>query len=308
MDGFMVNAAFPTPAILLRRFVVAGWGVSWGVLIATAITCALIQVRAASSEHPHPDLLASDYLSRYDGVFWQERYEHTWYALACVLGALGGWIATRFLRPRMAALPAVIAFVPVAAWVCRGIFKADVNLDRFLAAAAILAVPLYRRTAHPDPKCRSGHSGHRHSGLGHGGSVAECGYAAGILCVPLAALIYGVARAASRRNGGERVQLRTPRRVLHRRPRALLPCARCRPRPRLRVTLRDRARLRLLACDGNVAVYRRPSNATSCSFWPSASCTSSPRSWCSPTGFAASGLRSRLRCSLLFLTCEGLGV
>ena len=145
-------ATSPIPAELLRRLVVAGWGVSWGVLIATAITCALIQFRDASSEHPHPDLLASDYLSRFDGVFWQERYEHTWYALACVLGALGGWITSRFFRPSVwLALPAVIAFLPAAAWVCRGIFKSDVNLDRFLATAAILALPLYRRTTHPDP-------------------------------------------------------------------------------------------------------------------------------------------------------------
>ena len=96
----MVNDASPTPAALLRRFVVAGWGVSWGVLIATAITCALIQFRDASSEHPHPDLLASDYLSRYDGVFWQEHYEHTWYALACVLGAAWWLDRNSVLAPR----------------------------------------------------------------------------------------------------------------------------------------------------------------------------------------------------------------
>jgi hypothetical protein len=190
MDRAMTNPASSTPQELLRRITVAGWGVAWGVLIAAAITCALIQFRDALSEQPHPDLLASDYLSRYDGVFWQERYEHTWYALACVLGALGGWIATRFLRPSgWLVLPAVIAFVPAAAWVCRGVFKADVNLDRFLATAAILALPLYRRTAVPGPSALPDSLAPT--------DTARPGramwYAAAILCVPLGLLVYGVA-------------------------------------------------------------------------------------------------------------------
>ena len=152
----MVNAAFPTPAILLRRFVVAGWGVSWGVLIATAITCALIQFRDASSEHPHPDLLASDYLSRYDGVFWQERYEHTWYALACVLVRWGLDRDSVLAPAGRLALPAVIAFVPVAAWVCRGVFKARREPRSLPGRGGDPGAPTLPANGPSRPECRSG--------------------------------------------------------------------------------------------------------------------------------------------------------
>jgi hypothetical protein len=189
MDRVMAHSISSTPSDQLRRLVVAGWGVCCGVLIATAITAALIVVRGDTYDHPHPALLSSEYLKHFEDVPWQERYERTWYALSCVLGALGGWVATRYSRIGMSwTLPALIAFVPAAAWICRGVFKGHTNLDRFLATAAILSLPLLRRSSRPL------------SDLDESpppvDEAARCRRrmwrTAGLLCMPLAGLLYGV--------------------------------------------------------------------------------------------------------------------
>jgi hypothetical protein len=86
---------------LLRRLAVAAWGACCGTFIAIAITAALILIRGDTYDRPHPDLLSSEYLKHFEDVPWQERYERTWYFLTCVLGALGGWLATRYLRERV---------------------------------------------------------------------------------------------------------------------------------------------------------------------------------------------------------------
>lgn len=152
MDRVMVDPVSSTPASLLRRLVIAGWGVCCGTFLATAITTVLIAGHGKSPQSLHPSLLPSEYLTRFGEVYWQERYERIWFALVCMLGSLGGLVAARFVRPSARlALPAIIAFIPAAAWVCRGVFKGETNLDRFLAIAAILSLPLFRRAPRPAP-------------------------------------------------------------------------------------------------------------------------------------------------------------
>ena len=188
MDRVMADPVSSTASDQLRRLLVAGWGVCCGVLIATAITAALILVRGDTYDHPHPALLSSEYLKHFEDVPWQERYERTWYALSCLLGALGGWMATRYSRAGMLwTLPAVIAFVPAAAWICRGIFKGQTNLDRFLATAAILSLPLWRRSSRPQSDLDV-----PPPALEVARSQRRMWLTAGVVCVPLAGLLYGV--------------------------------------------------------------------------------------------------------------------
>jgi hypothetical protein len=207
----------PTPAAppdLLRRLAVAAWGVACGVLFATAATAAIIAVRGDTQDRPHPALLHSEYLKAFELVPWQERYERTWYALVCAGGALGGWAATRFARvsPRLA-VPAVLAFVPVAAWACRDVFAAELGVGRLLACAAILAVPVLWRSqcpltrslrSLPSPRSRGEGEDQTLAPLrGEGGGASPPGeggncsphriwLTAALLCLPLAALLYGV--------------------------------------------------------------------------------------------------------------------
>src|SRR5947207_13045688 len=108
---------------LLRRFATALWGACVGVLIATIATGATIAARGDTHDRPHAGLLPSAYLSPYEMVPWQEKYEHSWYVLACAAGAACAWAAVRFVRPSpwLAALAAVAA-VPMIAEACRGVF------------------------------------------------------------------------------------------------------------------------------------------------------------------------------------------
>jgi hypothetical protein len=177
---------------LLRRLAVAAWGACCGTFIAIAITAALILIRGDTYDRPHPDLLSSEYLKHFEDVPWQERYERTWYFLTCVLGALGGWLATRYLRERAWwTLPAIIAFVPAAAWTCRGVFKGQTHLDRFLATAAILSFPLLlqflRRSSPPAPSVNEAPLIEASASPSR-----RLWLAAGMLCLPLSALLYGV--------------------------------------------------------------------------------------------------------------------
>jgi hypothetical protein len=137
----MINP--PTANELLRRLGVAAWGVCLGLLAATAATAALVAARGDTQDVRHPDLLPSQYLQSLEVVPWQERYERTWYGLACACGALGGWAVLRFARPipALAALT-VVAFVPAGFWACRGVFEGHPSAFRLLAGAAVLAVPL----------------------------------------------------------------------------------------------------------------------------------------------------------------------
>ena len=102
--------------------------------------------------------------------------------------ALGGWIALRYLRPRLGlALVAVIAFVPAAAWVCRGVFKGQTNLERFLAAAAILALPLLRRVPHQAPSDLLPPQLPAVTPM----PAKRMWISAGLVCLPLTLLLYG---------------------------------------------------------------------------------------------------------------------
>src|SRR5215470_13360430 len=135
----------PAPSDLLRRLAVAAWGACCGVLLATVVTATLIAIRGDTQDRPHAALLLSEYLKDYGIVPWQERYEQTWYALVCAGGVLCGWVATRFVRVSpWSAMTAAVAFVPVAAWACRGVFTADPSIERLLACAGVLMVPLPR--------------------------------------------------------------------------------------------------------------------------------------------------------------------
>src|SRR5919109_5311987 len=106
----------------LRRFGISLWGACVGAFVAALVTGATIAVRGDTHDQPHAGLLPSAYLSPYEMVPWQEKYEHMWYVLTCVAGAGCGWVAVRFVRPSpwLAALSAV-AVVPAVAAACHGV-------------------------------------------------------------------------------------------------------------------------------------------------------------------------------------------
>ena len=271
----MGNPDSSTPSDQLHRLVVAGWGVCCGALVATAITAVFIAFRTDTTESLHPSLLPSEYLVRFGGVYWQERYERMWYALTCVLGALGGWIALRYLRPHLGlALVAVIAFVPTAAWVCRGVFKGQTNLERFLAAAAILALPLLRRVPIQAPSDLPATPRTEKTPI----PAKRLWISAGLVCLPLTLLLYGtigphhVATVASECNKELHVASYIVGPALYYRARAWFPAstssrttASATPTP--------------FRSSWATAGWRRPSNASSCSSWSPAFSSTSPRSW-----------------------------
>ncbi len=175
---------------LLPRLMTASWGVCWGVLLATAATAAMIAINGDTQNKSHPALLRCEYLQPYEVVPWQERYEQSWYMLMCVTGALGAWAATRFARPSPCLVAiAVIAFIPVATGVCHGVFAGKMVLGRMLTCAAILSVPMLRRT-------RSVSDGvglaNQHPVADSPGSPKPTWLTSGLLCVPLAVVLYGV--------------------------------------------------------------------------------------------------------------------
>ena len=90
--------------------------------------CALIAIRGATrAPHPASRLRVSSVFALSPG---RSVTSARGIALACAAGALGGWIALRFLRHRFGlAAAAVIAFVPAAAWACRGVFKGQTTLN-----------------------------------------------------------------------------------------------------------------------------------------------------------------------------------
>jgi hypothetical protein len=180
----------PTPD-LLRRLAVALWGACVGVLVATAVTAAAIAIRGDTEDQPHPALLSSEYLKAFEMVPWQERYERMWYALVCAGGALGAWVATRFVRPSpWLATASVVAFVPVAAWACGAVFAAEFAVGRLLACAGVLAVPVVLSRVAPAgmPVRTPGAPAF----LPVPRKDRTMWLTAGLLCVPLAALLYGL--------------------------------------------------------------------------------------------------------------------
>jgi hypothetical protein len=189
----MSDPTLPAPSDLLRRLAVALWGACFGVLIATAATAALIAVRGDTQTTQHPALLPSVYLSGFEALPWQERYERTWYAIMCAGGALCGWLAARFARvsPWLAAAAAV-AFVPVASWACQGVFAANPSVERLLGGAGILAVPLLWRTrgAGRTPTVTEGVE--RQPLPYNPGSPRYMWRTAAFLSLPLTALLYGL--------------------------------------------------------------------------------------------------------------------
>ncbi|HVL15257.1 MAG TPA: hypothetical protein VM529_21985, partial [Gemmata sp.] len=130
-------------------------------------------------------------LSPYEKVPWQEKYEHSWYVLACAAGAAGAWVAARHVRPApwLSALAAVAA-VPALAEVCRGVFLGKLVTGRLWTCAGILAVPLaswpWRRRAATGATCESP------SPHDHPRTDRKLWLTAGVLCVPLAGLLYGL--------------------------------------------------------------------------------------------------------------------
>lgn len=185
----MTHSTQLAPPDFLRRLAIAGWGVGCGVLFATTFTATLIAVRCDTENRRHAALLSSQYLKEIDVVHWQERYEHSWYALVCAGGALCGWAALRFARVSpWPAMLAAIAFVPFAAWACRGVFAGSLAIERLLACTAILAVPLLWRTrsihnsALPETTPAAIASGH----------PKAMWLTAALLCLPLSALLYGL--------------------------------------------------------------------------------------------------------------------
>jgi len=174
---------------ILRRLVVAAWGTCCGLLAATVLTAALIAIRGDTHDQPHPALLASEYLKDYEIVPWQERYERTWYALACAGGALCGWAAIRFAKvSAWIALPAACGFVPAVGWSCRGVFSGEFPIGRFLVCLVILLLPLIaprrreRGVSEPEPALAPIVSAR----------ARTIWLSALILCLPLGVLLYGV--------------------------------------------------------------------------------------------------------------------
>ena len=132
----MMTDSDPDPSTssdLFGRFAVAAWGACWGVIVATAATALLIVARGDTHDQSHPAILPSDAMQPYVVIPWQERYERIWYALACVAGALCAWGAVRFARVSpWLAMPAVLAFIPLALRACRNTFHAHPNPGRIL--------------------------------------------------------------------------------------------------------------------------------------------------------------------------------
>ncbi|MFO0822110.1 MAG: hypothetical protein U0792_03155 [Gemmataceae bacterium] len=171
---------------LLRRLAVASWGVCWGVLIASAMIAVMIAVRCDTQDQLHPGILNSDSMQSFVRVPWQERYERIWYALVCVAGGLCGWTAVRYLKPSpaMAAI-AAIAFVPLATPLCESAFSVNLDVTRLMLCAAFLTVPLLasrlrfpREAQQPITDTPT--------------SPMRLWLTAGILALPLTALLYGV--------------------------------------------------------------------------------------------------------------------
>ncbi|MBA4189948.1 MAG: hypothetical protein C0467_18340 [Planctomycetaceae bacterium] len=179
-----------TPVIpLLTRLTIASWGVCWGVLIATIATAATIALNGDTQDRSHPALLRCEYLQPYEVVPWQERYEQSWYVLVCVAGALGAWAATRFSRPApwLVAI-AVIAFIPAATNLCRGVFMGKLLFGRMFTCAWILAVPLLSLLW----RGRSSSQTNAAPVDGAPGLSKLTWFTSGLLCVPLAVVLYGV--------------------------------------------------------------------------------------------------------------------
>ncbi|MCE9561365.1 MAG: hypothetical protein K8U57_04865 [Planctomycetes bacterium] len=198
----------------LRRLAVAAWGVCWGVLLATTATAAMIAVNGDTQNRSHPALLRCEYLQPYEIVPWQEHYEQSWYVFVCVAGALGGWAATRFARPSPCLIAmAVIVFIPAATGMCRSVFAGKLVLGKMLTCVGILTIPLLtRRPRSPSfvlsPSPLGGGVGEGSSkepnpptpfpkkeggaGIADGSPSARMWPSAITLCLPLAALLYGV--------------------------------------------------------------------------------------------------------------------
>jgi hypothetical protein len=190
-EHIMITTTSSASSDLLRRLVIATWGVCCGVLIATAITAALIAVRGDTQTRQHPALLSSIYLGEFHAIPWQESYERMWYTLVCVAGALCGGLAARFVHlSSWLAAPAVIAFVPVASWACRGVFSANPSIERLLACAGILALPLMRLSW--QTQSEGDEASGAPASVPPAASPRTLWFTAAILCLPLTALLYGL--------------------------------------------------------------------------------------------------------------------
>ncbi|WP_439621596.1 hypothetical protein [Gemmata sp.] len=185
-----MNTAAPS----LGRVAVAAWGVCWGVLLASVAVAAHVALTGQTQDQLHPGILESESMASFVRVPWQERYERMWYALVCVAGALCGGLAVRFVRPLpWLAAACVIAFVPVAVPACASVFTTAPDVVRLLMCAGVLTLPLAwrvlgERGASPprvpgvaSPRCADAPR-----------SPKRMWATAGVLCVPLAALLYGL--------------------------------------------------------------------------------------------------------------------
>jgi hypothetical protein len=177
-----MNTAAPN----LGRVAVAAWGACWGVLIASAAVAAHVALTGQTQDQLHPGILDSESMAHFVRVPWQERYERMWYALVCVAGALCGGVAVRFVRPSpWLAAAGSLAFVPLAMPACASVFTTASDVGRLLLCAGVLAVPLAWRVGSvgadvPVPPNQTPQSSKR------------MWLAAGVLCLPLAALLFGL--------------------------------------------------------------------------------------------------------------------
>ncbi len=175
-------------ADVLQRFGVAAWGTACGMLIAAALTAAIIAIRGDTIDQPHPSVLPSESMSSFVVVPWQERYERVWYLLICVAGALGAWAAARFVRPSpWLSGAAALAFVAAAFPLGASVFTTEFDTGRLFICAAILAIPLLWRNS---------------VGTEQGATLRtipmpeamprRAWLVSGLLCVPLTAVLYGL--------------------------------------------------------------------------------------------------------------------
>ena len=213
----MGNPDSSTPSDLLHRLVVAGWGVCLGALVATAITAVFIAIRTDTTESLHPSLLPSEYLVRFGGVYWQERYERMWYALACVLGALGGLDRASLSSPPVGSGARRCYRLRAGRGVgVPGRLQGADEPGAFPGrggdpgTAPVTSSATFRLQATCLRRMRTGRDSHAsEAAVDLGGPRLPSSHPAALRNH----------RTAPRRDSGQRVQQGTPRRVLHRRPR-----------------------------------------------------------------------------------------
>jgi len=165
------------------------------VFLACVVVAAHITITGDTQDQLHPDILQSESMSAFISIPWQERYERMWYALVCVLGGLGGFVSSRFVRPNipLAAL-ASIAFVPAIAAVCRSVFSANTEPLQFLICSVLLSIPavarVWRTRSSNCPVANNSEGIAPEAKPEH--TSSKIWIIAGLLCLPLTGLLYGL--------------------------------------------------------------------------------------------------------------------